>query len=279
MGFIEDKVDLINKYKKNLTNSYEKDGVILIKDVLLDSIIEDVRNEYDKLDRTLTNQEILFDEPLIVFWKHVAGEQKRIASFKDFPALWVLINEHIIPVILNAIPKTKRLQLLETIIFNKPAKISNVLNWHQDVSYFPLKPNNQIAVWIPFEMVTAERGAMNYAIGTHKKGAMGSINLHTREKFENEDRELIPEDPAAEGYEVRCMEMSPNDVLIHDGYIWHYSCANTVEGYTRKGLSVRFITDEAAFDPRPGQGAAFTKQIKIEPGEVVKGAPFPTLYG
>ena len=48
-------------------------------------------------------------------------------------------------------------------------------------------------------------------------------------------------------------------------------------GYTRKGLSVRFILDEAVFDPRPGQGAAFTKQIEVKPGEVVKGLPFPLV--
>lgn len=40
----------------------------------------------------------------------------------------------------------------------------------------------------------------------------------------------------------------------------------------RKGLSVRFNTDEVTFDPRLGQSSAFTNQIKIEPGEVVKGA-------
>jgi ectoine hydroxylase-related dioxygenase (phytanoyl-CoA dioxygenase family) len=167
--------------------------------------------------------------------------------------------------------------LLETIVFNKPAEISNTLNWHQDVAYFPLKPNNQIAIWIPFEVVTAERGAMVYALGSHKFGIRGSTNLHTREKFSGEDRELIPDDPAAEGFTVRCMEMTPNDMLVHDGYTWHYSGPNVVKGYTRRGLSVRFITDEAVFDPRPGQGAAFTRQISIKPGEVLKGEPFPLL--
>ena len=255
-----------------------EDGVILLKGVIPDVALKDVRPQYDILDQSLTRTEIARDRPLIVFWRHVVGAQKRLAHFDEFPALWTLITDCIVPKLRAEFPeRTKYLQLLETIIFNKPPEISNTLNWHQDVAYFPLKPNTQLAVWIPFEMVTAERGAMVYALGSHKLGIRGSTDLHTRQKFANEDREVIPDDPREIGLQVQCMEMTPNDMLVHDGHTWHYSGPNTVKGYTRRGLSVRFITEEAVFDPRPGQGAAFTKQISISPGEVVSGAPFPLL--
>jgi ectoine hydroxylase-related dioxygenase (phytanoyl-CoA dioxygenase family) len=257
---------------------FEKNGVILLKDLFPESIFKKIRAEYDQLDSTLDRTNIAKDKPIIVFWKHVVGEQKRIAHFNEFPTLWELISDFIVPALrLNLPAKTKRLQLLETIIFNKPPVISNTLNWHQDVAYFPLNPNNQLAVWLPFEPVTADKSAMLYALGTHKLGIRGSTNLHTKEPFPGEDRELIPDNPAANGYEVVTMEMTNRDMLIHDGYTWHSSGPNLVEGYIRKGLSVRFITDESVFDPRPGQGAAFTKQIDIKPGQVVSGAPFPLL--
>ena len=169
------------------------------------------------------------------------------------------------------------MQLLETVIFNKPPNISNTLNWHQDVSYFPLKPNNQVAVWIPFEHVDKDRSAMIYALGSHKAGIMGSVNLHTREAYKNETRILIPENPETLGYKVKCMEMDSTDMLVHDGFTWHYTGPNIVPGYVRKGLSVRFIIDEATFDPRPGQGAAFTKQIDVNPGEILQGSAFPLI--
>jgi len=255
-----------------------ENGVTLLKGVIQDDIIDAVRHRYDTLDSSVTNTEIPTDRPAIVLWKHVVGEQKRITSFEDFTPLWKLIKDHIVPKLRENFPlETARLQLLETIIFNKPPKISNTLHWHQDVAYFPLNPNNQIAVWIPFEIVTAERGAMCYALGSHKHGIKGSTNLHTREKFTGEDRELIPDKPEAEGFTVKCMEMTPNDMLVHDGFTWHYSGPNLVDGYTRRGLSVRFIRDEAKFEPRPGQGAAFTKQIQIRPGEILAGLPFPLL--
>ena len=267
-----------SEYDETVGTQLDKNGVVLLKQVIPDSIVISVKGEYDVLDQQLTRTEIATDRPLIVFWNHVVGEQKRIGHFDEFPSLWKLITEHIVPTLRKQFPeKAQRLQLLETIIFNKPAKISNTLNWHQDVAYFPLKPNNQIAIWIPFEIVTAERGAMVYALGSHKLGIRGSTNLHTREKFDDEDRELIPDDPRSIGLDVVCMEMTPNDMLVHDGFTWHCTGPNTIKGHTRRGLSVRFITEEAVFDPRPGQGAAFTKQITLEVGQVLEGKPFPLI--
>ena len=262
----------------NYSEQLKQDGVTILKNVISNEIIQKVKKEYFSLYETASNTDIPKDQPIIVFWKHVEGQQKKILTFGDMPELWNLINTCIVPTLRDKISdRSNRLQLLETVCFNKPAKISNTLHWHQDVAYFPLKPNNQIAVWFPLEIVTKERGAMNYAIGSHKEGIRGSINLHTREAYDNEDRPLIPQNPEDEGFEVRTMEMTPNDMLVHDGYTWHYTGPNVVDGYNRVGISVRFITDESVFDPRPGQGAAFTKQIEINPGEVIQGKPFPIL--
>lgn len=260
------------------SNLLDQDGVVLLSNCIDRNMIEDVHKQYNFLDQHISRTEIEKDKPIVVFWRHVAGEQKRLTNFEEFPTLWELINKNIVPTLRKEFPgRTKKLQLLETIIFNKPPLISNTLNWHQDVAYFPLKPNNQIAVWIPFEFVNKRRSAMVYAIGSHKFGIRASINLHTREKFSNDDREEIPENPSASGFEERSMEMHPTDMLVHDGFTWHYTGPNLEEGYNRKGLSVRFIVEEAVFDPRPGQGAAFTKQIDVNSGDVIRGAPFPDL--
>lgn len=261
-----------------LKNELEKNGVILVKNVWDKSEIADVSKEYDYLDETLTNKEIIKDKPIIVFWKHVVGEQKRICTFDQFPSLWKFINEKIVPKVREILGDNNAyLQLLETIVFNKPYETSNTLHWHQDVAYFPLKPNNQIAIWFPLDAVDKEAGALNYAIGSHKEGIKGSTDLHTRKPFDNENRELIPMDPEKEGYEVKCMEMDNTDMVCHNGYTWHYSGPNKKPNYIRKGFSVRFITEKAVFDPRPGQGAAFTKQLNLNSGDKFEGAPFPVL--
>lgn len=262
--------------KTNSKKILEDEGVVLLRNIFKDDKINKLRLEYDEIDSNLENTDIPKNEPIVVFWTHVKGKQKRIVKLNNFLNLKNLIVEDIVPTLKkNLNDRVKRLQLLEVIIFNKPPTHDNLLHWHQDVAYFPLKPNNQLAVWFPLEIVTKERGAMCYAIGSHKKGAMGSTDLHTRKPFDDEDRPLIPESPNDAGFEERVFEMTPNDMLIHDGYTWHYSGPNKVDNYNRRGISVRFITDKAVFDPRPGQGAAFTKQINIRKGEVIESDAFP----
>jgi hypothetical protein len=257
---------------------FKEDGVILFKNAWATEAIEKVKKEYETLDNSLVRKEIIKDEPIIVFWKHVIGEQKRIFTFGEFSTLWEFIKNTLTPKIREILPNTtKKLQLLETIIFNKPYEVSNTLHWHQDVAYFPLKPNNQIAVWIPLEEVDKQSGALNYALGSHKEGIKGSTDLHTRKPFDNENRNLIPEDPEKSGYKVQCMEMAPTDFVCHNGYTWHYSGPNKKKGFERRGLSVRFIIEDAKFDPRPGQGAAFTKQVDLKAGDTFEGKPFPAL--
>jgi len=261
----------------NFKEKFEEDGVILVKDAWSKEIITNVRKEYDQINTNITNEEIYKDKPIIVFWKHVVGQRKKICTFEEFPSLWDFINNYVVKKIREILGSDQKLQLLETIIFNKPYEESNTLHWHQDVAYFPLKPNNQIAMWVPLESVFKESGALNYALKSHKLGIRGSTDLHTRKPFDNEDRELIPEHPEEEGFEVKCMEMNPTDMLLHNGYTWHYSGPNKKKGYERRGLSVRFITQNSVFDPRPGQGAAFTKQLNLAPGDQFIGDPFPNL--
>ena len=213
----------MNEHEKK----FKEDGVILFKNAWPTEAIERVKKEYESLDNSLVRKEIIKDEPIIVFWKHVVGEQKRICTFREFSTLWQFIKNTLTPKIREILPNTtKKLQLLETIIFNKPYEVSNTLHWHQDVAYFPLKPNNQIAVWIPLEEVDKQSGALNYALGSHKEGIKGSTDLHTRKPFDNENRNLIPEDPEKSGYKVQCMEMAPTDFVCHNGYTWHYSGPN-----------------------------------------------------
>ena len=162
------------------------DGVVLLENVLSQAFIDSFSAEYAKFDATLSGEEKTKD-PLVVFWKHVEGEQKRTVSLKKCSVLESFILNDLVKILTSQFPKIGRLQLLECIIFNKP------------------------------------------------------------------------DDPARAGYTVQTFEMQPTDLLVHDGYTWHQSGPNVEEGHTRKGVSIRFITSEATFDPRPGQGAAFTK--------------------
>ena len=84
-------------HKKELNEN----GVVLVKNAWKASDVKLISEEYDKLDQSLTNKDIVKDKPIIVFWKHVVGEQKRICTFDEFPSLWKFIHDKIVPNVKN----------------------------------------------------------------------------------------------------------------------------------------------------------------------------------
>ena len=68
-------------YKKELTDN----GVVLVKNAWDSTDVKMISDEYDRLDKTLTNKDIIKDKPIIVFWKHVVGEQKEFVLLMNFP--------------------------------------------------------------------------------------------------------------------------------------------------------------------------------------------------
>ena len=58
----------------------DENGVVLLKQVIPDSIVTSVKGEYDILDQKLTRTDIARDRPLIVFWNHVMSTTHLMAS-------------------------------------------------------------------------------------------------------------------------------------------------------------------------------------------------------
>ena len=175
----------------------ERDGVFLLRRSFqpqqLAAVIDEYQSTVPDLDEPAMHQ------PVVGFWTFVEGDKKRFRLLEQMPALNALALE------VAEYVKTLtdgRLRLLESIVFNKPAKKAGLLHWHQDVSYFPLEPNNQIACWIPFDVVTEDSGAMVYALGSHLKGTRGSSNLLSGVPLVGETRPQLPRDPRVEGYEI-----------------------------------------------------------------------------
>ena len=260
---------------KPMLDEFDANGVIVLHNTVEPGVLDAVVKEYDATLPKLVDIEIPKHVPIVVFWTHVVGGRKKLKLLSEMPHMEAFTKR--IAAIVKEMIGRQELRLLETIIFNKPPADSNVLRWHQDVSYFPFEPNNQIAAWLPFDVVTRESGALLYAIGTHKMDLRASTDLHSGEVFKNENRRPNPDDPEAEGIPVKCMETRPGDTIIHDGRTWHMSGRNTVANRQRRGLSLRFLIGDTYYQPRAGSAAAFIKQIDITPGQRIDDPAFPVM--
>jgi ectoine hydroxylase-related dioxygenase (phytanoyl-CoA dioxygenase family) len=249
----------------------ERDGVFVRRRAVTPDALARVIDEYQSADHDLA--EPVKHQPIVGFWTFVEGDKKRFRLLEKMPALQALAHD--VAEYVSTISQGK-LRLLESIVFNKPPKRAGLLHWHQDVSYFPLEPNNQIACWMPFDVVTENSGAMLYALRSHLDGTRGSSNLLSGVPLNGETRDPLPKDPRLEGYEVKCFEMFPGDMLIHDGRTWHASGPNT-STRERRGLSFRYIVGDTWYMRRGGSAGPFTKQTDLRDGELVDDPAFPVM--
>ena len=271
---------IFKKFNKmdEIKKTFLEDGVVLLKNLWSSDVIQRIAEEYDAKELKISRTSIPDNQPVIVLWIHTSGGKKRIGLFTEFPKLWTFISNIIVPNVRKLIfPHEEKLRLLETVIFSKPYKKSNKIHWHQDSSTWPLSPSNQFAVWIPFEVVEKESGALHYAFGSHKAGKRCSVDLTSNKPYENDERKLIPKNPESEGFKIKCMEMNPTDMICYHADTWHSSEPNNKFKTGRRALSIRFIRGNTTFDPHLSQEATFVKQLNLKKGDSIEGSPFPIL--
>lgn len=257
-----------------LLNKYQNDGVINIKNTIDSKLLNKIEKKYFALKKSIKRTEIIKSKPIIVFWKHLYGQKKQIVTFDEFPELNHLISNNISMILKKIFKKdSKKIRLVETVFFEKPQSKDNVLHWHQDVAYFPIKTRKQFAIWIPFSDVNKNNGALNYAIGSNKEPVGPSIDLHKGESYDGDQRKFTLN---KKRFIKKCFNMKQGEMLIHNGYTYHYSGPNN-SPKSRLALSIRFICGDHKYYPHPFQGGAFSKQIQLKKGQIFGGKAFPLI--
>lgn len=115
----------------------------------------------------------------------------------------------------------------------KPARRGAPVMPHQDTAYNIRTLNSPLTVWIPFEEVSEERGALFYLPESHKLGALEHESAGgVRWVAEATLREHF--DPSWRTYSGR-----PGSIGVHDSRLVHGSHPNRSER-GRLALSLRF---------------------------------------
>ena len=261
---------------KNHVDNYHNNGFIVLEQAISEALIDSARSEWDDFHKSPKESVVPGDDPLVVFWRHFPGEQKILRPLREFQAIQEIAFDKNIAELVKSIAQSNFIRIFEVIVFSKPPRISPVLRWHQDNSYFPFEPSNQVASWIPFEKVTKESGSLQYVVGSHKHGERASVDLHSGDRFDGDVRKIIPSRIDEPDHEINYVEISPGDMSIHHGQMWHCSGQNITENQ-RRSLSIRYLVGETKFRPTPGAAATFIQQINANPGELVEGSAFPAV--
>lgn len=144
-----------------------------------------------------------------------------------------------LPVVLDAIEALTGPDILiyMTTFFIKEAQTEAITGWHQDATYFGLRPYEHVSAWIALSPATLESGCMRFVPGSHKGGQLDH-RAHADVKILNTggqqligvlDREAAVAAPLA-----------PGEFSLHHTLTVHHSPANHSDD-RRIGFAVSYI--------------------------------------
>ncbi|HJM07058.1 MAG: phytanoyl-CoA dioxygenase family protein [SAR324 cluster bacterium] len=113
--------------------------------------------------------------------------------------------------------------------------------WHQDVTYWGLKPPEAHTAWIAVDDSDLENGCMRVIPGSHKMG----LSPHSESEAEGNLLSInqeIPQDQIREE-DAQDLCLKAGQVSVHEGLLVHSSSPNR-STRRRCGLTVRFVKPE-----------------------------------
>jgi hypothetical protein len=121
--------------------------------------------------------------------------------------------------------------------FIKEARSEGIAAWHQDCTYFGLRPYDHVTAWVALSNVTAEAGPLEFALGSHIRGPLmqrsnavkNSVNTAGQvivEWFDDSQTQIVP--------------LAPGEFSLHHTCVVHQSGPNA-SAERRIGLALSFI--------------------------------------
>ncbi|MFT5219598.1 MAG: non-heme Fe2+,alpha-ketoglutarate-dependent halogenase [Gammaproteobacteria bacterium] len=146
------------------------------------------------------------------------------------------------PIILDAVESIIGPNLLVwgTSVFLKPAQSNNFVSWHQDLTYWGLNNDREVAVWLALGPVNRENGAMRFIPESQRLGQLDHRdqfdqgNILTRGQYADVD---IDENKAVD------VELQPGQASLHHGHLLHCSGPNQTD-QPRLGMVINYVATD-----------------------------------
>ena len=266
-------------------SGFERDGAAVLRGVLDSSWIDSMR---EAIEVALENPGPMSRE----YTKE--GEPGRYFGdfflWRRFPEFQAFMADSPLPELAALLMKSEQAFFFYEQLLVKEPDTAAETPLHHDLPYWPLRGEQIISIWVPFDRATADSGAVTYIRGSHRWGKMfapaafgdgaGYDKIYAAaglETIPDLDRDIDPADHLA-------WSLDPGDVLIHHPLTLHFARGNATSDLRRRGLALRYVGDDAVYDDRPGtflesaQMKAHLPKLGLSDGAPFRGELFPKVW-
>lgn len=231
--------------------AYERDGAAIVRGVVAPDWIEYMREAVTRL----------LDSPDPSSQNYAEDGDPRFFSltfpwlFDDAFKAWAVHGplKHIAHQVMT---DARSITFLYDQVFVKEPGATKATPWHQDLPFLPVAGDQQIRLWVPFDTVTADGGAIHYLTGSHKWGIIyhpvgfKDIPIITDTYVKSPYEDMPDFEAEYDSYAWLVAEAEPGDVLLHHPRTVHGSLGNKTNNH-RRAVTSFYVGDQATWNPHP----------------------------
>nr|WP_315158588.1 phytanoyl-CoA dioxygenase family protein [uncultured Flavobacterium sp.] len=235
-------MEQISQLKSSQKEFYDKNGYVIVSDLLNISEVEMLSNETLEIfkgkrgaikglletNESESNDDIL-KKYVAIHFPHKISDI--IYSFLKHDKIVKVLEEIV----------SKNVKCMQSMLFVKaPGKSGQ--SWHQDEFYIPTRDKSLVGAWIAIDDATIENGCLWLIPGSHKEGSIlpriknennnfADVDTVDVSRYSNEN--IIP------------VEVKKGSVIFFNGYILHSSLKNNSKSKFRTALVNHYMSAES----------------------------------
>lgn len=250
---------------EELIAQYERDGAVCIRGAVSPDVARSVLSNLDALiesddDRWTTIRNGGFSDRLL---------------WPTMPWMYDFCVNSDLPEIVGRLMRSSEARLYFDHTFIRDAGTAQDTPWHQDRPYWPFQGKQIASIWVALTPCDINSSAVQYVRGSHAEGKVyrpipfGKDGGSSEFLGNSEDLDIMPDiDASPDEYEILCWDMEPGDAVVFGAEVIHGAYSNEDSARRRAALSVRYVGDDARWDPRPGTDPMINEDmVSFGPGD------------
>lgn len=258
----------------DLVETYQNDGVVLLKNVLNRAMLEELYAgvEHNFANPTSRQIDYMRNE---ASGEHFFHDQMLVDENPHYRR--VVFDSPIAESVATLMQSGKVVISNITVFFRSPGTQKRT-RWHRDQPYWPVNGWQCCSTWIPLDPVSRET-ALEFVKGSHRWD-----DIYAREDFRSKadkeymaavenEKESFPDIEARRSeFELLSWDVQPGDCLVFHGMTAHGGSGNLPVGLGRRVVSIQWFGEDITFSPKPG-GVDPDFLDEIRAAGVTPGAP------
>lgn len=115
----------------------------------------------------------------------------------------------------------------DTLFWIKEPKDNKVVSTHQDATYWNFTPKDKaLTVWLAFNDVTVQSGAIRYSLGSHVEGQNYHNDIRSNNNLLMRGQTIDNEQTLVNSYQTAYAELAAGQITMHSPFTIHGSAAN-----------------------------------------------------